>query len=77
MFEDIRLRMGNKDFSKKRLGEEVYDELFANIEKHDEFDGGTIETLRLLAAKDELKKPGKIIEAIKATVIKEDETTAT
>lgn len=69
--------MGNKDFSKRPLAEEVYDELLASIEKHAEFDEGTIKALRLLAAEGKLTKPGRIIEAIKATVTKEDETTAT
>jgi len=69
--------MENKDFSKKPLVEQVYDELFANIDKHDEFDEGTIKTLRLLAAKGELKKTGRIMGAIKATVAKEDETAGT
>jgi len=69
--------METEDFSKKPLVEQIYDELFANIEKHDEFDEGMIKTMNQLAARGELKKHGKVMGAIKATVVKKDETTGT
>ena len=69
--------MKNEDFSKKPLVKQIYDELFANIGKHDAFDEGTIKTLKQLAAKGELKKSGKVAGAIKITVAKKDETAGT
>lgn len=69
--------MENNDLSKP-LVEQIYDELFENIEKHDEFDEGTIKTLKKLAVKDELKKHGKVMKAIKVVAAeKKDETTGT
>jgi hypothetical protein len=73
--EDI-IEMKNDDLSKP-LVEQIYDELFANIEKHDEFNEETIKTLKQLASKGELKKPAKVMEAIKTTVAKKDETAGT
>ena len=73
--EDI-IEMKNDDI-RKTLVEQIYDELFANIEKHDEFDEEEIKTLKKLAAKGELKKPGKVMGAIKLSVEKKDETTGT
>lgn len=67
--------MDKEDFSKKPLIEQIYDELFANIEKHDTFDKGTIDTLKRMSAKGELKKPSKVKGAIK--ISKENETTGT
>lgn len=64
-----------EDFSKKSLVEQIYDELFANIEKHKEFDGGMIRTIKQLAANGELKKHRKLMKAIEETGAKEDETT--
>jgi hypothetical protein len=69
--------MKDQDLSKKPLVEQIYDELFANIEKHDEFDEGTIKILKQFAVKGELKKSGKVMEAIKTTVAKKDEATGT
>jgi hypothetical protein len=70
--------MDNEDFGKKLLIDQIYDELFANIEKHDEFDEETIKTLKQLASKGELKKHGKVVGAIKVPVAKKkDETTRT
>jgi len=69
--------MKKDDFSKKPLVEQIYDELFDNIGKHNEFDEGTIRTLKLLAVKGELKKVSEIARAIKVTVGKEDETDGT
>jgi hypothetical protein len=74
--EDI-IEMKHEDFSKKPLVEQIYDELFDNIEKHAAFNEGTIKTLKQLAAKGELKKSGKVMEAIKITVAKKDETAGT
>jgi uncharacterized protein YjgD (DUF1641 family) len=71
------VEMKNKDFNKKPLVKQIYDELFANIEKHDAFDERTIKTLKQLAAKGELKKFVKVTEAIKVIVAKEDETAGT
>ena len=59
------------------LVEQIYDELFANIEKHGEFDEGTIKGLEQLAVKGELKKHRKVVGVIKVTAAKEDETTGT
>lgn len=69
--------MDNEDLSKKPLIEQIYDELFANIEMHDTFDEGTIETLKQIAVKGEMKKPAKVKGAIKVTMSKENETTGT
>jgi len=67
--------MGNEDFSKKPLIEQIYDELFANIGTHNEFDEGTIETLKQMAHKGELKKPAKVTGAIKVPMANDNETT--
>jgi hemerythrin len=69
--------MDAEDFSKRPLVEQIYDELFANIEKHNEFDEGVIETIKQLAANGELKKHGKVIEALKEMGTEKDETTRT
>ncbi len=69
--------MKNEDFSEKPLVEQVYDELFADIEKIGEFDEVTIKTLKQLAASDELKKAGKVTDAIKIRVAKGNETAGT
>ena len=74
--EDI-IEMKHEDFSKKPLVEQIYDELFDNIEKHNEFDEETIKTMKQLALKGELKKHGKVMENIKGAVAKKDETTGT
>ena len=74
--EDI-LEMKNENLSKKPLVEQIYDELFTNIEKHNAFDIETINTLRQMAAKDELKKSGKVTEAIKVPVKEKNETAGT
>ncbi len=71
--EDI-IEMKNDDLSKP-LVEQIYDELFANIEKYDEFGEEAIKTLKQLASKGELKKHGKVMGAIKVPVAKKDETT--
>jgi len=69
--------MESEDFSKRPLVEQIYDELFANIEKHNEFDEGVIRTIKQLAANGELKKHGKVMEAIKEMGAKKDEITGT
>ncbi|HUT17364.1 MAG TPA: hypothetical protein VMW84_03600 [Acidobacteriota bacterium] len=69
--------MNDDAFSNKPLIKQIYDELFANIERCDEFDEGTINTLKQLAATGELKKHGKVMESIKRAVVKKDETTGT
>lgn len=63
------------DFTKKPLIEQIHDELFANLERHNEFDEGVIRTIKQLASNRELKKHGKIMEAIKEMGAKKDETT--
>ena len=69
--------MENKNLNKP-LVEQIYDELFSNIKKHVEFSEETITELKQLASKGELKKHGKVIEAIKVTVAKKkDETSGT
>jgi len=62
--------MKNEDFSKKPLVEQIYNELFVNIEKHDEFDEETVKTLMELAMKGELKKSSKVMQTIKLTTAK-------
>jgi hypothetical protein len=69
--------METEDVSKKTLIEQIYVELFANIEKHDEFDKTTITSLKQIAAKGELKKHAKAIEAIKELELEKDETART
>ena len=69
--------MATEDFSKKPLVEQIYDELFANIEKHDAFGQASIADLKQMAAKGELKKPMKVMGAIKVPMAKHNETTGT
>ena len=71
------VEMKNEDFSKKTLIEQIYDELFSNIETHNVFDEGTIKTLKQMAAKGELKKPAKVTGAIKVPMENDNETTGT
>jgi hypothetical protein len=73
--EDL-IEMKNDDL-RKPLVEQIYDELFANIEKHDEFNEETIKTMKQLASKSELKKYGKVMEAIKVPMAKNNEGTGT
>jgi len=73
--EDI-IEMNNDNFSKP-LVEQIYDELFANIETLSEFDKGTIKTLKQMATKGELKKHAKVTGAIKVSMVKDNETTGT
>jgi hypothetical protein len=64
--------MENEDLIKKPLVRQIYDELIANIEKHDEFDEGIIKTMNELATRGELKKDKKVMEAIKKVVNKDE-----
>ncbi len=74
--EDI-IEMKDEDSSKKPLVEQIYDELFSNIEKHDAFDEGIVKMLKQMAAKGEMKKPAKVMGAIKLTMANNNETTGT
>ena len=65
--------MDDKCPSRKSLAEEICDELFANIEKHKEFDEGLVKMLKLLSAQGELSKPGRIMDIIKGTGTQQDE----
>ena len=71
------IEMKKEDFSKKPLIEQIYDELFDNIETHNAFDEGTINTLKQMAVKGEMKKPAKVTGAIKVTKENDNETTGT
>lgn len=66
--------MGNEDYYEKPLIEQIYDELFAEIEGHREFDTNTVKALKDLAAKGELKKFKEVSETIKPTAGDERET---
>ena len=65
------------DFTKKPLIEQIHDELLANLENHDEFDEGVIRTVQQLATKGELKRHGKVMDAIKLRAARKDETAGT
>ena len=49
----------------KSLAEQIFDELFANIEGREEFDAGTIQKLKQLAISGDLKKAPQVTKAIK------------
>jgi hypothetical protein len=71
------VEMETQDFNKKPLVEQIYDELLANIEKHDAFDQRAITRLKQMAAKGELKRPTEVMGAIKVPIAKHNETTGT
>ena len=66
--------MQTDDFSKRPLVEQICDELFANIEKHKEFDDGLIGMIKQLATTGELKKHGKVMAAIREMGVEKHET---
>ncbi|MHC4620788.1 MAG: hypothetical protein ACYTEQ_23835 [Planctomycetota bacterium] len=66
--------MGKKDYYEKPLIEQIYDELFAEIVGHTEFDADLVNALKELAAKGELKKFKEVSETIKAMTGKHGET---
>jgi len=59
--------MEAEDISKRSLLEQIYDELFANIEKHNEFDEGLTRTIKQLATNGELKKHQKVVDVLRET----------
>ena len=65
--------MKNLDINKPLI-EQIYDELFVNIETFEEFDRERVKMLRQLTINGELKKYAKTIGAIKETLAKKDET---
>ncbi len=69
--------METDDFTKKPLIEQIHDELLASLENHEEFDKGMIEAVRQLATSGDLKKHGRVTDAIKLGAVKKDETTGT
>jgi len=56
--------MGEK-IVQKSLVEQILDDLFANIEKLEEFDAHTLQRLKQLAASGNLKKAAQVIQAIR------------
>ena len=51
----------------KSLLEQILDEMFANLEKRDEFDSNAIHKLRQLASSGNLTKQREVTEAIRFT----------
>ena len=51
---------------KKSLVEQILDDMFANIERQEEFDADTAQRLKRLAASGNLKKAAQVIRAIKS-----------
>lgn len=57
--------MNKEDSMQMSITELIVDEMFAQIEKHEEFDKETIQELRGLALRGQLKTASQVIEAIK------------
>lgn len=59
--------MTDKNLIEKPLIQQIFYEMFANIEARDEFDQETVQNLKQLATAGNLHKPAKVIKAIKST----------
>ena len=59
--------MIEKTTIKKSLIEQIIDEMFENIEKHEEFDMRTIQNLKQLASTGDIKKSSLITNTVKVT----------
>ena len=57
--------MTDKKIVQKSLVDEILDEMFATLEKREEFDKSTIDGLKELALSGELKKAPQVIKVIK------------
>ncbi len=58
--------MSEETRDRKSLVEQIFDEMFKNIEGREEFDVQTIEKLKQLAKSGDLVKPTQVIEIIKS-----------
>lgn len=59
--------MSEETVTKKSLIEQIMDEMFASIEKREEFEEKTLLDLKHLARTEGLKKPAQVTKAIKGT----------
>lgn len=50
----------------KSIAEQIFDEMFAVIEKRSEFDAQTVERLKALVARGDLGKAAEVIKAIES-----------
>jgi len=57
--------MMDQNYTQKSLTDEILDEMFASLEKREEFDHITVEALMKLAHSGELKKAAQVIKVIK------------
>lgn len=54
----------------KSLVEQIFDEMFSVIEKHEEFDSKTTESLRQLVDKGSFKKAAQVVQGLKSAAVK-------
>jgi len=58
--------MTHENLIHKSLVEQIFDQMFANLEGREEFDKETIDKLKHLAASGDLQKPARVTKVIKS-----------